>query len=252
MNFKRVILLISTILSLALAQDNDLANIFDKSKLKGTIVISALNNDVKYIYNNQRAVKGYIPASTFKIINTLIALEEKVIKDENEIIKWDGKVRSYSSWNKDQTLQSAISVSCIWCYQKFAQEIGNDKYLTYLKNINYGNHKTGSKVTTFWLDGDIKISAIEQIEFLKKLYKNELPFKQRYIDITKKILTVEQTENYIIKAKTGFSGKIGWYVGYVETRNGVWFFALNADVTKDKLKYRKQIVMDALKMKDII
>ncbi len=102
------------------------------------------------------------------------------------------------------------------------------------------------------MDGDIKISAIEQIEFLKKLYKNELPFKQRYMDITKKILIVEKTENYIIKAKTGFSGKIGWYVGYVETKNGVWFFALNADVTKDKLKYRKQIVMDALKIKNII
>lgn len=252
MSFRRVILLISTLLSLALAQDNDLANIFDKSKLNGTVVISSLNNDVKYIYNYQRAVKGYIPASTFKIINTLIALEEKVIKDENEIIKWDGKVHSYSSWNKDQTLQSAISVSCIWCYQKFAKKIGNDKYLTYLKNINYGNHKTGPKVTTFWLDGDIKISAMEQIEFLKKLYKNELPFEQRYIDITKKILTVEQTENYSIKAKTGFSGKIGWYVGYVKTKNGVWFFALNADVTKDKLKYRKQIVMDTLKTKGII
>ena len=252
MKFKRVILLISIIFNLVLAEDNDLTNIFDKSKLNGTIVISALNDDVQYIYNKQRAVKGYIPASTFKIINTLIALEEKVIKDENEIIKWDGKVRSYSSWNKDQTLQSAISVSCIWCYQEFAKEIGNDKYLTYLKNINYGNHKTGSKVTTFWLDGDIKISAIEQIEFLKKLYKNELPFEQRYIDITKKILTVEKTENYIIKAKTGFSGKIGWYVGYVETKNGVWFFALNADVTKDTLKYRKQIVMEALRSKNII
>lgn len=252
MNFKRVILLTSIILSLALAEDNDLANIFDRSKLNGTIVISALNDDIKYIYNEQRAVKSYIPASTFKIINTLIALEEKVIKDEDEIIKWDGKVRSYTPWNKDQTLQSAISVSCIWCYQKFAKEIGNDKYLAYLKNINYGNHKTGSKVTTFWLDGDIKISAMEQIEFLKKLYRNELPFKQRYIDITKKILTVEKTENYIIKAKTGFSGKIGWYIGYVETKNGVWFFALNTDVTKDKLKYREQIVMEALKMKNII
>jgi beta-lactamase class D len=80
MKLKRVILLISIILSLAIAQDNDLANVFDKSKLNGTIVISTLNDSVKYIYNNQRAVKGYIPASTFKIINTLIALEEKVEK----------------------------------------------------------------------------------------------------------------------------------------------------------------------------
>lgn len=234
------------------ANENDLKNIFDKTNLNGTIVISSLNSNEKYIYNNPRAIKRYIPASTFKIPNTLIALEENVIKNEYEIIKWDGKVRLYDSWNKDQNLQSAISVSCIWCYQKFAKEIGNDKYLTYLDKIDYGNHRTGSDVTTFWLEGDIKISAIEQIFFLKKLYKNELPFKQKYIDITKKILTVEQTKDYTIRAKTGFSGKIGWYVGYVETKNNVWFFALNADIKKDELKYRKQIVMEALKIKSII
>jgi beta-lactamase class D len=251
-NIIKIILLISIILNLALAKDNKLTNIFDKTKLNGTLVIASLNNDIKYIHNKQRSIKGYIPASTFKIINTLIALEEKVIKDEHEIIKWDGKVRSYTPWNKDQTLQSAISVSCIWCYQKFAKEIKNKKYLTYLSKINYGNQQTGSNVTTFWLDGNIRISAMQQIDFLKKLYKNELPFKQKYIDITKKILTVEKTKDYTIKAKTGFSGKIGWYVGYVEIKNKVWFFALNADVTKDKLKYRKQIVMEALISKNII
>lgn len=234
------------------ANENDLKNIFDKTNLNGTIVISSLNSNEKYIYNNPRAIKRYIPASTFKIPNTLIALEENVIKNEYEIIKWDGKVRLYDSWNKDQNLQSAISVSCIWCYQKFAKEIGNDKYLTYLYKIDYGNHRTGSDVTTFWLEGDIKISAIEQIFFLKKLYKDELPFKQKYIDITKKILTVEQTKDYTIRAKTGFSGKIGWYVGYVETKDNVCFFALNADIKKDELKYRKQIVMEALKIKSII
>ncbi|MCW8839331.1 MAG: class D beta-lactamase [Thiovulaceae bacterium] len=252
MNIIKIIILISTILNLALAKDNNLANIFDKTKLNGTLVIASLNNEVKYIHNKQRSTKGYIPASTFKILNSLIALEEKVIKDEHEIIKWDGKVRSYAPWNKDQTLQSAISVSCIWCYQKFAEKIGNKKYLTYLNNINYGNQKTGSDIRTFWLDGDIRISAIEQIEFLKQLYKNQLPFKQKYIDITKKILTVEKNKDYVIKAKTGFSGKIGWYVGYVELKNKVWFFALNADVTQDKLKYRKQIVMEALRSKNII
>lgn len=239
-------------LHLLSANENNLKNIFDKTNINGTIVISSLNSNENYIYNNPRAIKRYIPVSTFKIPNTLIALEENVIKDEYEIIKWDGKIRSYNFWNKDQNLQSAMSVSCVWCYQRFAKEIGNDKYLTYLDKIDYGNHKTGSDVTTFWLEGDIKISAMEQIVFLKKLYKNELPFKQKNIDITKKILIVTQTKDYTIRAKTGFSGTIGWYVGYVETKNSVWFFALNADITKNELKYRKQIVMEALKMKNII
>jgi len=245
-------MLIGIMINIGLSDDNDLRNIFSKTDINGTVVISSLNGDETYIYNNERAIKRFIPASTFKIPNTLISLEERVIKDEFETIKWDGKIRSYSPWNKDQTLQSAISVSCVWCYQKFAKEIGNNKYLIYLKKIHYGNEQTGSNVSTFWLEGDIKISAIEQINLLKKLYKNELPFEQKYINITKKILIVKDTKNYIIRAKTGWSGKIGWYVGYVEVKNKVWFFALNADVKKETLQYRKQIVMEALSAKKII
>jgi len=245
-------MLIGIIINIGLADDSDLRNIFSKTKLNGTIVISSLNGDETYIYNNTRSIKRFIPASTFKIPNTLISLEERVIKDEFEIIKWDGKVRSYTPWNKDQTLQSAISISCVWCYQKFAKEIGNNKYLTYLKKMHYGNEQTGSNVSTFWLNGDIKISAIEQINFLKKLYKNELPFEQKHINITKKILIVKDTKNYTIRAKTGWSGKIGWYIGYVEVKNKVWFFALNADIKKETLQYRKQIVMESLSAKKII
>lgn len=251
MNNVKIIILISILFNFALAQDKELENIFKKTKINGTIVLSSLNNE-EFIHNDTRAIKRYIPASTFKIPNTLIVLEERVIKDEYGIIKWDGKKRFYEPWNKDQTLQSAIAMSCVWCYQRFAKKIGNEKYLDWLKKIDYGNEKTGLDVSTFWLEGDLQISAVEQIEFLKKLYKDDLPFQQKYIDITKKILTVEKTKDYIIKAKSGWSGKIGWYVGYVETKNNIWFFTLNADIKKEELKYRKQIVMEALKIKNII
>jgi len=252
MNILKIILLISFIFTLGLSNDKESENIFKKTKITGTIIISSLKGNKEYIYNNSRAIKRYIPASTFKIPNSLIALEERAIEDEYEIIKWDGKKRFYEPWNKDQTLQSAILISCVWCYQKLAKKIGNDKYLYYLNKLNYGNEKTGLDVSTFWLEGDIKISAVEQINFLKKLYKNDLPFKQKYIDITKKILTVKTTKDYIIKAKSGWSGKIGWYIGYVETKNDIWFFALNADIKKEELKYRKQIVMEVLKIKNIV
>jgi beta-lactamase class D len=252
MNILKITILINLVLNFAFANDKDIKTIFDKTQINGTLVISSLDGKKEYIYNKQRAITKYIPASTFKIPNTLIALQEQVIKDENEIIKWDGIIRSYDFWNKDQTLQSAIKYSCVWCYQIFAKKIGNDKYLTYLKKLHYGNEKTGENVTTFWLDGDLKISAIEQIEFLKKLYNNDLPFNQKYIDITKKILTDEETKDYILKAKSGWSGKIGWYVGYIQSKDKVWFFALNADISKEQLKYRKEIVIEALKIRKII
>ena len=248
----KIILLASLLVSLTMANDKDLENIFAKANINGTIVISSLNSEKSYVYNKQRSIKQYIPASTFKIPNTLIALQEKAIEDEHQLIKWDGKKREYNSWNKDQTLQSAISSSCIWYYQRIAQKIGDKKYLNYLKKFQYGNNKTGTNIETFWLDGDLKISALEQIEFLKKLHTNRLPFEQNYIDITKKILVQHVAKEYTLRAKTGWSGTIGWYVGYVEKKNQVWFFALNADITKDTIKYRKQIVMEALKIKNII
>ena len=250
MNYIKIVILLS-IFSTFLIADTEIENIFKKSGINGSLVISTLDQE-KYIYNRKRANKRYLPASTFKIPNTLIALEKKVIKDEYEIIKWDGKVRSYSPWNKDQNLETAISISCVWCYQIFSKKIGNATYLKYLQKMNYGNKMTGTNISTFWLDGDIKISALEQINFLRKLYINDLPFSQTNIDITKKILTVDKNNDYTIRAKSGWTGKLGWYVGYIETKDKVWFFALNADIQREHLKYRKEIVMDALKIKNIL
>jgi len=257
MKYLKVILLLILITTLSFSNDKQIEDIFKKNNLNGTIVISTLDNKTTYTYNKQRANRGYLPASTFKIPNTMIALEEKAIQDDKEIIKWDGKKRFYEPWNKDHTLQSALQYSCVWCYQKLAKKIGNKNYLKYLEKINYGNKKTGKELTTFWLEGDIRISAKEQIAFLKKLYNNDLPFNQNYINITKKILTVKATDTYTIKAKTGWSDTpiygVGWYVGYVKKKNSVYFFALNIDIeNKSQLKYRTQIVNEVLKLKGII
>jgi len=249
---KIILLIFFLLLSFSFANDRELEAIFIKSNINGTLVLSSLDNEKNYIYNTKRALTQYIPASTFKIPNTLIALQEQVIKDEYETIKWDGVVRAYKPWNENQNLQTAIAVSCVWCYEKFAQKIGKENYLEYLQKIDYGNHKVGDVISKFWLEGDIKISAVQQIEFLQRLYKNQLPFKQKYIDITKKILIVEQNENYTIRAKSGWSGVVGWYVGYIEKKDKVWFFSFNGDISRDQLIYRKQIVMEALKLKGIL
>ena len=252
MYFLKNIFLLLLLLQYSWANDKELEQIFQKAQIKGTLVLTTLDGKESYIYNTKRALTQYIPASTFKIPNTLIALEEKIIQDEYETIKWDGKIRDYEAWNKDQNLQTAIAVSCVWCYEKFAQSIGKEKYLEYLKKIDYGNKKVGKSVSKFWLVGDIKISAIEEIEFLQRLYKNQLPFTQKNLDIIKKILIVEKTENYTIYAKSGWSGKIGWYVGYLQKANQVWFFAFNGDINKNQLHHRKEIVINALKLKGIL
>ncbi len=244
-------------ISAANAEEFRLAQLFSERNVEGTIIISSLNGKTEYLYNKARAEKRFLPASTFKIPNTLIALDERAVLNEKKIIKWDGKNKGWSPWNKDQSLETAFPISCVWFYQELAKRVGNVKYLSHLDRLNYGNKKTGSEVTTFWLEGELTISAREQIELLKKLYKEDLPYKKNHIQLLKKIMIVEKNARYTIGAKTGWAMRIknqhGWYVGYVETYQKVWFFATNLDIgKKNDAIYRKEITMEALKIKGII
>ena len=235
----------------------DLANIFKSKNLKGTIIISSLDRTQTYIQNEERAKTRFLPASTFKIPNTLIALEEGVIADGNEIIKWDGKDRGLPAWNQDQSIETAFPSSCVWFYQELARRIGKDKYAPYLQKMQFGNAKAGPEVTTFWLEGDLRISAVEQVAFLKKLYMKEFAFNPTSYELLRKIMVIEQTPAYTLRAKTGWATKvappIGWIVGYVESGDKVWFFATNIEIAKlEDTHFRKEITIEALKLKGII
>ena len=234
------------------AWDKEVEEVFKKYKVEGTIVIESLNKKKINIYNDKRASELFSPASTFKIPHSLIALNEGIVKKDSVIV-WDKKIREYESWNKDQILLTAFKSSCVWCYQEFASKIGVEKYKKYLKELNYGNKKIGDDVTRFWLDESLEITTFEQIKFLKRFYTNNLPFKIEDINLLKEIMIDEKNENYTIRAKTGWEGRYGWYVGYVETKDDVWFFSTNIDTkSKDDLPKRKAITLEALKIKGII
>ncbi len=242
---------------IANAEDLDLGRLFSDRSSEGTIVLSSLDGSTTYIHNKKRAEKRLLPCSTFKIPNTLIALDEGAVTDEKEIFKWDGKDKGWHRWNKDQTIETAFPFSCVWFYQELAKRVGNEAYLTHFGKLNYGNEKTGPDLTTFWLDGDLRISPLEQIRFLKKLYREELPFKKRHIQLVKRLMIIEKTPQYTLRAKTGWAMRIkdqyGWYIGYVEADQKVWFFAMNMDIEKNSdAAYRKEITMETLKVKGII
>jgi len=251
------VILVLVLPILAVADDRDIAALYAKHDIEGAIIIASLNGEVEFVHNKERAKRRFLPASTFKILNTLIALEAGVVRDEREIINWDGSDRGWAPWNKDQTLDTAFSLSCVWCYQKFAKRIGNEQYVKYLTGLGYGNKKTGGDVTTFWLEGELSISAREQIQFLRKLYNEQIPFKKRNILLLKKIMLVDKTPTYTLSAKTGWANRIenqhGWYVGYVEAKGKVWLFANNIRVNiKSDLAFRKTLVIESLKIKGII
>lgn len=199
---------------------------------KGAFVL--YDNSNQYIrYNPERCVEQFIPASTFKIMNSLIGLETGVIPDENYVIKWDGTQNVISSWNQDHTLKTAIQNSVVWYYQELARRVGREKMQYYVDAAQYGNQNISGRIDTFWLEGELRISADEQVEFLKRLYKGDLPFSQRSISIVKEILVLEEAESYKLSGKTGSGQRItpheGWFVGYLETNGNVYFFATNLE-----------------------
>jgi len=247
---KRILsLLLLIILANLFAQDvierNDFKKFFDEYNHTGCFVLFDLKKDVYLKYNPGRCDSEFIPASTFKIFNSLAALESGVIKDDNEIIKWDSVKRFYDMWNQDLNLALAYKYSAVWFYQELARKIGEERMKNYVEMNNYGNKDISGGIDLFWLKGGLRISADEQVKFLKKIYNNEVKFSQRSIDILKKIMIYEQTEDYTIRAKTGwgmrFENQIGWFVGYVEKGDDVYFFATNVESKEPEEGFKSRI-----------
>jgi len=240
-----------------IAEDPSIEKIFSGRGMTGTMVIASLEGRTKYVHNSWRANQRFSPASTFKILNTLIALEEGVVADEKETIKWDGITRNISDWNQDMTLEGAFKYSCVPVFQGFAEKIGADRYQIFLDDTNYGNRQAGTNATTFWLDGTLTVSATEQIDFLRNIVRQRLPFKERNFDILRKVMVNEVGDGYTIYAKTGWFNhddvQYGWFVGYVESHGNIWLFAMNIDTqSAEDLKFRKMLTIEALKAKGII
>lgn len=228
-----LILLLTVIFPIcgAAQERSDWGRFFDKFDAEGTIVVIDEREESRpvWTYGKERASKRFPPASTFKIPNTLFALDAGAVSDEFQVFKWDGIERGFSDHNRDQDVRSAMRVSAVWVYEQFAKEIGEERARSYLKKIDYGNADPTTDKGTYWTHGSLAISAYEQISFLKRLYRNELPFKIEHQRLVKDIMIVEAGRHWILRAKTGWAGQMGWWVGWVEWPTGPVFFALNID-----------------------
>ena len=211
---------------------------FDAAGVTGGVLVYDFQKN-KYLTNDAaRARKEFIPASTSKIIHSLIFLETGALKDENEIIKWDGVVRSRPEWNQDHNLHSALKVSAVWFYVESSKRVGEAKMQHYYNMANYGNRKINDFGKDYWNFGDLRITPREQIAFLRHLYQNRVPFSSRSVDTVKDILIAEKTDKYVLRAKTGwstaFSPNVGWYIGYVTRGADVYFFATELDLKTER------------------
>lgn len=231
-----------------------LDDIFASRGVNGTVVIYDVQNNGYWLHNAKRAAERFYPASTFKIFNSLIALGEGVLKDADEVFyRYDGAPVYLESWKADASLRSAIKISQLPTYKQLARKIGLERMQANIKKLHYGNEIIGSKIDSFWLEGPLKISALEQVKLLTKLAQCSLPYPQKAQQQVCDITVLKQTDACTLHGKTGWATDniktpVGWFVGWAETKDNLYVFAMNMDLTDAAdLPLRESITLECLR-----
>jgi beta-lactamase class D len=227
---------------------------FDAKQVRGTFVLFDPAKDLYLVLDEARARRGYLPASTFKIPNALIGLETGAIADENEVFGWDGKPKPMPAWERDQTLATGMRDSVVWMFQEVARRIGKPRMREWIDRLDYGNRDIAGGIDLFWLQGAMRVSAMQQVDFLHRLAEGRLPATQRSQGLVRNAMRIERTPQYSLYAKTGTAtGRqaITWWVGWVERKGRpVAYFALNLDrgpntVHADRFAIARAILREA-------
>lgn len=211
---------------------NEFRTILDTLGVTGSVLVYDAGQETFYSNDFDWAKKGFIPASTFKIANGIIAVETGVVEDEDVIFKWDGQKRALSNWEQDLTFKQAFQFSCVPCFQQIARDVGEDRMKHYLSEFEYGQIMfEGSEIDSFWLRGASRISQFEQIAFLERFYFEKLGISERTTAIMKKVMLIDDSQGQTLSGKTGLGRMddtdIGWIVGYQEIDDTVFIFATN-------------------------
>ncbi len=208
----------------------DLHNIF--KGYKGSFVLYDSTENTWRIYDKDNAVTRISPASTFKIYSALYGLESGTITPEQSLIRWNGQNYVYNLWNADQTLESAMQNSVTWYFQTLDQRASLSDIEKYVQEIGYGNQIVEGDIASYWLNSSLKISPVEQVQLLKKLYNNEFEFAPENIKAVKNAISLYTTDEGTLSGKTGTEevngqNTSGWFIGYIEKNDHTYFFSTN-------------------------
>ncbi|MDX1421480.1 MAG: penicillin-binding transpeptidase domain-containing protein [Rubricoccaceae bacterium] len=216
----------------------DWGRLFEAEDARGTLVVLDVQTGQNHVFNPERAAERFVPASTFKVYNSLVALDTGAAPDVDSVFAWDGVERSRPTLNRDHSLRSGLSDSVVWLYQRIAREVGLDGYRAAFAREPYGNRDPGETVDMFWLDGPLAISAHEQVAFLDRLRRGALAFAPEHQAAVREILLLEEGDGVRLYGKTGWfrpswaeadEEDLGWLVGWVERDGEAWVFALNVE-----------------------
>lgn len=224
----------------------------------GSFVLYDLKNDTWNIHDIKGATKRVSPNSTYKIYNALLGLEAGVITADNSLLKWSGQKYPFEAWNDNHTLDSAMNYSVNWYFQEIDKKLGINIVSEYIQEIGYGNKQINNNLSGYWLESSLKISPVEQVELLTKLYNNDFNFSLKNINVVKNSILISSSDTRKIYGKTG-TGRIdghdvnGWFIGFVETADNTFVFATNISAENEAAgSNAAAITMSILSELDII
>lgn len=227
----------------------DWGDTFARRGVVGTFVLYDPATGRTSRYNPERAATRFTPASTSKVFNALVFLDQGVVTDPDSLIAWDGVERRIASWNRDHSLRSGVEVSAVWLFQRLALEVGRDGYADVFSRQPYGNATMGEPLEMAWLDGSLRISADEQVAFLEGLRRGTLAFDPAHqatvcdlVPVLLPGLAQAEGDGHRLKAKTGWGLRdgqpdLGWLVGWVERPEGDVVFALNVEAASPEAPF---------------
>ena len=236
-------------------------NAFVEHGVAGSVVVRRLGENRSYVSDLDHGTRGYVPASTFKIPHLLIALETGVVQDVEQVVPWDGQRRRVAAWNRDQSVQQAVAVSSVPVFQTIARSIGEDRMSAWLRRLGYGNAAVSGGVDRFWLDGGLRVTPVEQVDFIEQLLLGTLPASTRSQIAARDAVPGERLAcDVTIRGKTGWAHRpgdegpdTGWWVGWVERPNDVWLFATAVEGYPERIREaRREITLNVLERAGIL
>ncbi len=220
---------------------NGCAVLYDADKMQYTI------------YQEELVLTERSPCSTFKIISSLIALENGIIQPDHSLRTWSGEVFWNKKWNQDIDFSGAFRESCVWYYREVINEIGPELMRKELDSLRYGNcdisdwegrlntNNSNRALTGFWIESSLKISPKAQTEVMERIFGEQSDYSEETIDELKKVmlLTEQEQGDTLIYGKTGMGKAQGvvvdaWFTGFAERGQDKVYFCVYLGQTDDK------------------
>lgn len=236
----------------------ELNQAFEAERVTGTIALFDSQDGVLGCSNLKKCQTAVTPASTFKIPHSIVALETGAVEGPDTIMPWSHQTFTNDDWNQDLKFRDAFRLSCVPCYRAIARKLGDATEQEWLNKLGYGNRSIEGGVDKFWLSGGLRITALEQIDFLRRFDGDKLPISPGTADLVRDIMTIDVTESYVLRGKTGSAMppdepvETLWFVGWLELGERRVFFATMLDSHSsdvDPLRVRRSVTERILKSK---